>query len=531
MKTSYRQLNLSLMAMLIIWTCFYIYFIFRSSHSSSKLVEISAIADAIHSLYQAERDVYEVKAVTSSNHVLIWYHAHRDAESLLKNYRWTYRHAVQIFAQLQPRQTLAIIMDDLNQLSKLSSEIDSLMEDMISLWKHIQQRSGYLNRQVAFTLLSSCINQKNALCDQPLLSYLSKLELQALSLDESTVDDAWAQRCIRLLNARKYDSACTPQPKRISSILITGLGGSGSHYVSNLLRWMQIDVQHESLGQDGSVAWMYAVNDVVGGQSYPHHSSIPNSSLWSPRFRHVLHLTRCPLQQIASLTTHLDASYNFIFYYLRLWANDHDQIKALLLRYPSLLSSAKRCERQSNCNLHRAMVAWIAWTYLLNSNTDSRMTVNAPADILSHVCQLLVDEDRATAILSLSYGQCQWYLSASSTERAVKIKHAEKDISIALSCAASRKKQNPWRIFQHLWHRNRSPLSHPLGLRSSDVPFEPEPVKSCVMMDDWSRGYRDSATAHHKHPNLSQEDLHAQDPYLTLLIVDLAHQLGYQPLC
>lgn len=59
-------------------------------------------------------------------------------------------------------------------------------------------------------------------------------------------------------------------------------------------------------------AWQYAVNDVFSRSSYPHHAYLAMSSLASPRFEYIFHVTRCPLRHISAFTSHLTSTYQFI---------------------------------------------------------------------------------------------------------------------------------------------------------------------------------------------------------------------------
>jgi hypothetical protein len=134
-------------------------------------------------------------------------------------------------------------------------------------------------------------------------------------------------RCIPFINTRVYVPDCIPKIQgSIFPLLLTGLGGSGTHAIANLLRALRIDVSHESIGSFGAVGWQYAVNDVVIGAPYPHkaalnrlkHTSRPRQSLWFPRFFDVVHVVRCPIRQISSLTSHLDSSFEFILRAMRI---------------------------------------------------------------------------------------------------------------------------------------------------------------------------------------------------------------------
>jgi hypothetical protein len=61
--------------------------------------------------------------------------------------------------------------------------------------------------------------------------------------------------CYQYLGTRKYVPACMPRPAVLLPVLVTCLGGCGSHYISDLLTdsAVGLDMPHESLGSHGSV--------------------------------------------------------------------------------------------------------------------------------------------------------------------------------------------------------------------------------------------------------------------------------------
>lgn len=64
-------------------------------------------------------------------------------------------------------------------------------------------------------------------------------------------------RCTDILYSRKYDAACLPRPAQLLPILLTGLGGAGTHNLTNQLTKMGIRVDHESLLEDGTVVRIF----------------------------------------------------------------------------------------------------------------------------------------------------------------------------------------------------------------------------------------------------------------------------------
>ena len=121
-------------------------------------------------------------------------------------------------------------------------------------------------------------------------------------------------RCDVLLNTRKWDPRCQEAPpSRLLPLLVTGTGGTGTHTIVSLLSARGILARHEDYGPQATVSWKHAVSDAYVGLPYPRavsssgHFTHPVHGMGvdsadSPRFRFVVHVVRCPLDAIASLT-------------------------------------------------------------------------------------------------------------------------------------------------------------------------------------------------------------------------------------
>lgn len=70
-----------------------------------------------------------------------------------------------------------------------------------------------------------------------------------ISRESSTLQDA----CFKFVNTRKFSSTCFPSVGKRYPLLVTGLGGSGTHFVANSLQQLGFPINHESIGQLGSV--------------------------------------------------------------------------------------------------------------------------------------------------------------------------------------------------------------------------------------------------------------------------------------
>ena len=67
-------------------------------------------------------------------------------------------------------------------------------------------------------------------------------------------------QCQRYVNTRKYQVGCMSPPSSLYPILITGLGGCGSHHIAQRLGRMGLQLPHEELGGDGSVVRVASIS-------------------------------------------------------------------------------------------------------------------------------------------------------------------------------------------------------------------------------------------------------------------------------
>eukprot|EP00054_Salpingoeca_dolichothecata_P015482 m.89290 g.89290 ORF g.89290 m.89290 type:complete len:336 (-) comp21511_c0_seq2:78-1085(-) len=107
------------------------------------------------------------------------------------------------------------------------------------------------------------------------------------------------------LLSHKVRQGC-PASKTLT-LLVTGTGRSGTHFVSHAFSRLGFDVAHESVGKHGSVSWTYAVVDPRN--EYPWQIG---QRLTDQRYFQVFHVVRHPLKAIASLETFHSSSWNFI---------------------------------------------------------------------------------------------------------------------------------------------------------------------------------------------------------------------------
>ena len=116
-------------------------------------------------------------------------------------------------------------------------------------------------------------------------------------------------RFLRDATLKMVPPACGRSKKTVYSrkvrlpLLVTSLGGAGSWHASLRLRDAGLRVEHERLGRDGSVCWLYAVRDSTQ-RPYPVPPAAAAVRDLDVRFRRVLQIIRCPVGNVAALSTH-----------------------------------------------------------------------------------------------------------------------------------------------------------------------------------------------------------------------------------
>ena len=227
--------------------------------------------------------------------------------------------------------------------------------------------------------------------------------------------------CAPLLLTRKHSATCMPPPHLPLPILLTTLGGGGTHHLAQILQQHGVDALHEGVGSAGSVAWMYAINDALFGTVYPHHAFLPSSSrgILSPRFARVIHVTRHPLAHISSFTAHLNSSYAFVrlaaagvsaalvwlLEATTAWPSNVPRQR--LVRLQALAAAINKsaedktdCLRGDECNLSFAVRAWLFWDALIELQADSRVQVEGSTEALvAQICAATGSQGDETAIM------------------------------------------------------------------------------------------------------------------------------------
>ncbi len=196
-------------------------------------------------------------------------------------------------------------------------------------------------------------------------------------------------KCSLIINSRKYDEKCLPYPKRLYPILVTGLGSSGTHVLANNLRSQGVQIKHEMIDNDGAISWFYGYNDVYINSSYPHHSELQSGKhnnkylLFSPRFKKVVHIIRCPMNQISSFTTHLSESYNFAKHSI-MSTSDTVDTNIVTDIFPN-----STCNRGDSCNLHFAAYSWLHYNRHIYQYADATFHIEDISLIMKYICNYL----------------------------------------------------------------------------------------------------------------------------------------------
>lgn len=120
---------------------------------------------------------------------------------------------------------------------------------------------------------------------------------------------------------------------------------------------------------------------------YPYHAKIAHSTLFSPRFRRVVHVTRCPIDQIASITTFLSESYQFLnrtsMVLLDNVSNKYTASTMASMQYDS------KCGRGSRCNLPFAASSWLFVNQHVSTYADEFYHIENSTYLFHYICAYL----------------------------------------------------------------------------------------------------------------------------------------------
>ena len=72
-------------------------------------------------------------------------------------------------------------------------------------------------------------------------------------MNPSVEHDDLSPLCSKYIFTRKFQPHCHPPSSEVRAVLVTGLGGSGTHFIANHLRSLGYRLHHEGLDDDGAV--------------------------------------------------------------------------------------------------------------------------------------------------------------------------------------------------------------------------------------------------------------------------------------
>lgn len=85
-------------------------------------------------------------------------------------------------------------------------------------------------------------------------SMLKKITMDQKHLMSPSVEqDDLSPLCSKYVFTRKFHPHCHPPSSKVKAVLVTGLGGSGTHFITNHLRSLGWRLHHEGLDDDGAV--------------------------------------------------------------------------------------------------------------------------------------------------------------------------------------------------------------------------------------------------------------------------------------
>lgn len=85
-------------------------------------------------------------------------------------------------------------------------------------------------------------------------SMLKKIKMDQKHLMNPSVEhDDLSPLCSKYVFTRKFHPHCHPPSTEVRAVLVTGLGGSGTHFIANHLRSLGYRLHHEGLDDDGAV--------------------------------------------------------------------------------------------------------------------------------------------------------------------------------------------------------------------------------------------------------------------------------------
>ena len=159
--------------------------------------------------------------------------------------------------------------------------------------------------------------------------------------------------------------------KKVRPLLVTGLGGAGTWQLYQKLRTAGLFLEHEGVGIDGSVSWLFAVH----APTYPCSRC---AQVKNVRFDRILHLVRCPPDNVAALSTHRRET--LLFAGRAVGVPDAPAEEDEKKDIPNFRERSERRLKDARW-LRFLSELWLRWNERIDKYADARFAIEASADV------------------------------------------------------------------------------------------------------------------------------------------------------
>jgi hypothetical protein len=193
----------------------------------------------IYQYYDQMVSLVKLLVESYSDAIFVWslpqFPADMDAELVLLHHH--------IITTVLIKEQALVVMQPYNLPSNSSEKqyIDHLIRQLMHIYCEISPHDY-------------SVYNKYAISEKYLSIILFTVHRYLLNVRNDAVSSGSLQdRCGKYIYTRKFDSFCMPRLKHVYPVLVTGLGGSGTHHITNNLRSAGFKFYHEDVGDDGAV--------------------------------------------------------------------------------------------------------------------------------------------------------------------------------------------------------------------------------------------------------------------------------------
>ena len=193
----------------------------------------------IYQYYDQMVSLVKILVESYSDAIFVWslprFPADMDAELVLLHHH--------IITTVLIKEQALVVMQPYNLPSNSSEKqyIDHLIRQLMHIYCEISPHDY-------------SVYNKYAISEKYLSIILFTVHRYLLNVRNDAVSSGSLQdRCGKYIYTRKFDSFCMPRLKHVYPVLVTGLGGSGTHHITNNLRSAGFKFYHEDVGDDGAV--------------------------------------------------------------------------------------------------------------------------------------------------------------------------------------------------------------------------------------------------------------------------------------